>query len=203
MAADSRLTSNFSYGNGATDRFTLTDNAQKLVLVRKSTIGISFCGDAIIEGKTVADILRIFDIEKISVEDTVSQVSEKLQVFLQSSYGTYNIAFIVAGYDSDEPFVYSVTKNELRRTNFENGQLVYTMTFNGEMETINKLFNGIATNFSLMPLKDAADLAEFSAEVTIKYQRFQHTIATCGGAIDLLVITKDYAKFIKHKLLAP
>jgi len=46
-----------------------------------------------------------------------------------------------------------------------------------------------------MPLKDAADFAEFIVDFTNKYQRFDDRIPTCGGPIDLLVITKDYKKF--------
>jgi len=50
-----------------------------------------------------------------------------------------------------------------------------------------------------MPLKDAVDLAEFIVELTIKYERFADKIPTCGGPIDILVITKDYTQFYRHK----
>ncbi|WP_195990152.1 hypothetical protein [Clostridium sp. D53t1_180928_C8] len=56
-------------------------------------------------------------------------------------------------------------------------------------------------NFDFMQLKDGVDLAEFIVDVTIKYQRFDMRLATCGGSIDSLIITKDYSKFIKHKVL--
>lgn len=35
------------------------------------------------------------------------------------------------------------------------------------------------------------------------YTRHGKGIATCGGPIDILVITKDYTKFIRHKILNP
>jgi hypothetical protein len=54
-----------------------------------------------------------------------------------------------------------------------------------------------------MPLKDAIDYSEFLVELVIKYQRFEDRVATCGGSIDSLVITKDYARVVKHKIFNP
>ena len=51
-----------------------------------------------------------------------------------------------------------------------------------------------------MPLKDGIDLSEFMVDLTIKYQRFSDGIQTCGGPIDVLVLTKDTAFWYKHKL---
>ena len=56
------------------------------------------------------------------------------------------------------------------------------------------------TNELLMPLKDGIDLAEFMVDVTIKYQRFSDCIKTCGGDIDVLVMTKDKAFWHRNKL---
>ncbi len=53
MTADSRLIGFVTRDNGVVYRFNFTDNAQKLLLIRSSTLGISFCGDAVIEGKTI------------------------------------------------------------------------------------------------------------------------------------------------------
>ena len=53
-------------------------------------------------------------------------------------------------------------------------------------------------------LKDAIDLSRFLVDLTINYQRFENnSIATCGGPIDTLVITKDGASFAKHKIYKP
>ena len=73
----------------------------------------------------------------------------------------------------------------------------------GEQEALTKLVNSppsIRFNAGLMPLKDSIDLAEFMADLTIKYQRFSDGIQTCGGPIDVLVLTKDSAFWYKHKL---
>ena len=75
-----------------------------------------------------------------------------------------------------------------------------------EKEALNKLVNAapvMNTNEQLMPLKDGIDLAEFMVDLTIKYQRFSDGIKTCGGDIDVLVMTKDSAFWHKNKLYKP
>ncbi|MGE7545075.1 hypothetical protein [Sporosarcina newyorkensis] len=203
MSADSRLTGHMQQENGI-DRFSLSDNAQKLVLVRDSNVGVSFCGDAIIDGKTVADFLRVFDIEQVDKFDTVQKVAEKLSKYLAKNCQQYSVAFIVAGFDDDEQFIYSLDKEVCLRRNIEdNGELFRGAFWNGEIEPVSKLFHETPFNFNLMPLKDAIDFAEFIAEIAIKYERFVDKIPTCGGPIDILVITKDFTKFFKHKILNP
>lgn len=54
-----------------------------------------------------------------------------------------------------------------------------------------------------MPLKEAIDFAEFLVDTTIKYERFCDDIQTCGGDIDILVITKDEAFWKQHKIFNP
>jgi hypothetical protein len=65
--------------------------------------------------------------------------------------------------------------------------------------TCNIVENGVATLWkNYLQLSGKSSCKKHS-----KYQRFRNGIATCGGPIDLLVITKDYTKFVKHKILNP
>jgi hypothetical protein len=79
MTADSRLIGTYTRDNGVVERFSFSDNAQKLLLIRNSTVGVSFCGDALMEGKTVADFLHIFDMNQVKVTDSIPEVAEKLK----------------------------------------------------------------------------------------------------------------------------
>ena len=54
-----------------------------------------------------------------------------------------------------------------------------------------------------MQLKDGIDFAEFLIDVTCKVHRFQTGLGTCGGPIDILLLTKDYSKWIRHKVINP
>jgi hypothetical protein len=85
----------------------------------------------------------------------------------------------------------------------QNDIITYGASWRGETEPVHKLLKGTPLNFEIMPLKDAVDLSKFLVDMTIIYFRFANTISTCGGPIDSLVITKDYTKFLKHKILQP
>lgn len=208
MAADSRMTGNIAVKtpDGRMQQqgmFSISDNAQKIFLLSKVKVGISSCGSAILENKTVSDYLRIFEIEEVTQEDTVTDVAKKLQAYAYKYFPHVN--FFVCGYDEDEPFVYDVGK-ELKRINMDNGNIRYASTWSGEQYAITKLLNSQPAspiNHNLMPLMDAVDFAEFLIDVTIKLQRFETKPKTCGGDIDVLVLTKDDAFWHKHKLFKP
>ena len=208
MAADSRMTGNIMVKtpDGKTQQqgmFSISDNAQKVFLLSKVQVGISSCGAAVLENKTISDYLRIFEIEEVSKKDTVTDVAKKLQAYAYKHFPHVN--FFVCGYDEDEPFVYDVGK-ELKRINMDNGNIRYASSWSGEQLAITKLLNSqppTPINHNLMPLKDAVDFAEFLIDVTIKLQRFETKPKTCGGDIDILVLTKDEAFWHRHKLYKP
>ena len=180
-----------------------SDNAQKIMLLSKVKVGISACGIGILKGKTVSDFIRSFEIESVRIGDSVTEVANKLQTYAMEFFPQVN--FFVCGYEQEEPFVYSVNK-EIKRSNIENGKLRYASVWSGEQAAITKLLNGnppMLVNHVLMPLKDAVDFAEFLVDLTIKSQRFEMKMATCGGDIDLLVLTKDESFWYRHKIFKP
>jgi len=203
MAAESRLTGIRTTSEKETtniSKFALSDNYQKIVLLDKVKVGISFCGDLIIQGKTVADFLRIFEIEKVEKDDTVEIITRKLVDFLK---GHNTTKFFLCGYENDVPFFYVISPKVVRRNINDQGNITYGSSWNGQVSAISRLINTDPTtriNFGLMPLKDGIDLAEFLIETTIKYERFQEDIQTCGGPIDILILTKDDVFWYKHKI---
>lgn len=205
MAADSRLTGcrKVSNDNGVdiVEKFPLSDNSQKLILLNKSPVGIASFGTALINGKTISDYIRLFEIESVEKGDTPEDVVNKLFLKKNEFPGT---SFYVCGYRNDEPYVYIIDSNGIKRNNItSDGKVEYNLCWGGEPEALNKLVNAapiMSINKELMPLKDGIDLAEFMVDVTIKYQRFSDKIKTCGGSIDVLVLTKDKAFWYRNKL---
>lgn len=258
LAADSRLTRTKT-GNiteiPATDKtpktvlipqttYTSSDNTQKVMLIKKSNVGISFCGNAIIDGATVADFIRRFEIEKVSPEHTTEQIAYSLAEY----YNGNDTHFFVCGYDNDIPYVFDVFRKNVKRSNIadisqqksnakdaaDDGQeapletgvpeniktqpedstdnlptepiVIYGATWAGQMTAITKVVNNapsLNADWGAMPLKEAIDFAEFLIDTTIKYERFCDEIQTCGGDIDILVITKDEAFWKQHKIFNP
>ena len=73
VAADSRLTKNIEKDNDGTktiERYTLTDNAQKIVKLEKCSVGIASCGTALINSKTISDYIRLFEIKDVCNDDS-------------------------------------------------------------------------------------------------------------------------------------
>ena len=101
MAADSRLTGLTVHPDGTRDRRILSDNSQKLFLIKNNTIGISCCGDAVIGGKSVGDFIRSFEIDEIKEEDNIKDVVYKLVKYTQEKHGN-GVTYHVCGYDNDE-----------------------------------------------------------------------------------------------------
>ena len=205
LAADSRLTGRKEYkdkdGNNVIEKYTLSDNAQKVVLLNKCKVGIASCGTAYIDGKTIADYIRLFEINDVDEHDTPESVADKLLIHGKEFSGTN---FYVCGYSQDVPYVFYITSTTKKRSNVDsNGNIRFNLSWGGETEALVKLINAdpvMSRNEKLMSLKDGIDLAEFMVDVTIKYQRFSDCIRTCGGPIDVLVMTKDDAFWYKNKL---
>lgn len=257
MAADSRLTrtkatntNNVPAKDGVPAKtiifqttYTSSDNAQKVLLIKKTGTGVSFCGDAMINGVTVADFVRRFEIEKVCESDTTEDVANKLVEYYPGG-GTH---FFVCGYNDDVPYVYDLYNKSVKRMNIaskpEEGSpskdaaddsthpdteipenikndhiqvessvpetppiITPGAIWAGQKTAITKIVNdepALNAAWGTMPLKDAIDFAEFLVDTTIKYERFCDDIQTCGGDIDILVITKDDTFWKQHKIYNP
>lgn len=148
---------------------------------------------------TIADYWRQFEISQLDETDTVCTVAEKLLRY----YGRSETMFFVAGYLNDEPFVYDISNNKCSRRNIRDESVTYNALWNGKQDAVTKLLNAdpvCRINWTCLPLKDGVELAEFLVDLTIKYERFSSDIQTCGGDIDVLIMTKDSAFWHRHKL---
>lgn len=159
MAADSRLTGNRtitdSNATKSVEKFPISDNAQKIVLLNKCPVGIASFGNGTIGGKTIADYIRVFEINNVEVNDTPENVAEKLKQHANEFTGT---VFYVCGYSLDTPYVYTIKENNMNRDNITpTGDIRYSLSWGGETEALNKLINAtpiMIRNENLMPLKD-------------------------------------------------
>jgi hypothetical protein len=205
MSADSRITGVTTYPNGMKDRHTLSDSGQKLFLIKNESVGISCCGDQEIDGKTVPDFIRVFEQSIVDDADSVKVVAEKLHQFVSNKYnGT--VEFHVCGYMNGKKQVYRIINNAIHEEVTDANADECGVVWSGEPKVISNLLTGsnaIPIEWNFMQLKDGIDFAEFLVDVTCKIHRFQSGIGTCGGSIDILLLTKDYSKWIRHKVLNP
>ena len=204
MSADSRITGTIIHEDGTKDKLTLSDNGQKLFLI-KNRIGVSCCGDQEIDGKTVADFIRVFEQEEVDETDTAKDVAKKLKEYAVGKYKT-SIVFHVCGFSKDNKQVYRIINDSIETVIDENNFEECGTIWNGEPRVIANLLSGenaIPIEWNFMQLKDGIDFAEFLVDTTCKIHRFQTGLGTCGGPIDILLLTKDNCKWIRHKILNP
>lgn len=205
MSADSRITGITTHPDGTKDRHTVSDNGQKLFLIKNNTIGISSCGDCEIDGKTVADFIRIFEQEQISEQDTIKDIADKLNQYVSGKYSG-SVIFHICGYANEKKYIYKIEGNAVTTIVDDSDPDKCGAIWNGEPVVISNILTGANATpieWNFMQLKDGIDFADFLVDATCKVHRFQSGLGTCGGPIDILLLTKGYSKWIRHKVFNP
>ncbi|MBQ9950196.1 MAG: hypothetical protein IJO93_05700 [Clostridia bacterium] len=205
MAADSRVSVNMNYqskndsSKSITHIFPMSDNVQKVFLLKKVQVGISaVSGFADNTNKMISQYIDEFEKEAVRTGDSILDVAEKLSSRLQGGVTCH-----VAGYDGGEPFFYSVTGSECKRLNVKNTNIEYGITWSGEVSILQKLMMAdpkLAVDFKTFSVTDTVEFTEFLINTVIGVQRFEMKPKTCGGAVDLLVLRRDGAFWHKHKV---
>lgn len=208
LAADSRLSVNMNLINKdnsakqITHIFPATDNMQKVFLLRKVQAGISVISAMpTIDNDTVSEFIRKFEEKTVKEGDSIFDIATKL--FDATKQYTKLLTFHVAGYDGGEPFFYSVSSEGCKRLNVQNTAIQYGVTWSGEVATVQKLMMTepkMVFDFKNFQLADAIDFTDFLMNTAISAQRFEMKPKTCGGPVDVLVLTKDGALWYRHKL---
>lgn len=190
MAADSRFTAESS-----SKKYTFSDGAQKIALL-SNRIGVSWAGEGMIDDKSIVRYMREFERKNVTPSDSVENIANKLS----RCYNKNDTVFLVCGYECFEQRVFKVRNGEVTQ---ENIGAESNVIWAGKPEAMDRLFNTepqIIIDWKHMPLKDAIDLSEFIIDATIKYERFKAGMQTCGGDIDVLVLTIDDAFWYRHKI---
>jgi 20S proteasome alpha/beta subunit len=194
--------------------------AQKLFKIGKRNIGIAVYGTSFLDGRTVESHIREFEKSKITGEETVEEVANKLRDYFYAlvkkvvkdmskiAEDVHVIGFQVAGYDKEDTKIgrtYKITVG--REAKIEPIHTIgYGATTGGDGRVVAKLWKRdpaipIAKPiYKFLTLQDAIDYAIFLIRTTIDYQRFASMAPVVGGDIDVAIITHhDGFKWIQHK----
>lgn len=208
LIADSRISINMNFVNKAdsskslTHIFPASDNAQKLYLMSKIQAGIAAGGASVYDNMSAAEFLRKFEKTEISSNDGVYDIASKLCDHTRK-FGKA-ASFHVAGYEGDEPFFFTVADGECKRLNTVNAEIQYGITWSGEVHTVQKmLFDEPKPmfDFKMMSLTDAIEFSKFLINTEITIQRYEMKPQSCGGKLDVLVLTPNGAFWYDHKYL--
>ena len=210
MAADSRVSVNMNFQNkedaqkSFTQIFPMSDNTQKIFLLRKTQVGISaISGLSGALNQTIEQFVHNFERKVIKEGDSVFDVAEKLRMTMKNENASEKAVCHVAGYDGNEPFFYSVSSEKSKRINMQNAELEYGITWSGEIATLQKLFMTepkLSIDIKALSVADTVEFTEFLMDTVIKLQKFEMKPKVCGGPVDVLLLTRDGAMWCKHKL---
>jgi hypothetical protein len=217
MAADSRMTVQRNDERVEGDQTTrvqqqlvLSDNAYKVVELRKLGVGIAIYDAGIIDNQPADSHVHRFEEEVLTTEDDVLTVGDKFLAYFQENFPGVAVGYHIAGYRQEErarvPYVlvgHTVREPGLRRVNVgENGTTQYGITRAGDTLIANRLIDAnYLPLFTAMPLQDAVDYAVHLIRSTIDTMRFEPRFPSVGGPIDVLVVTPEGVRWVQRKEL--
>lgn len=192
--------------------------AQKVFKIdlNNRSVGVAVDGMGMVNGRTIESHIRTFSRTKPTEIETVEGLATELtsyfhEEFIKDYGGVENIpefkepplGLQVVGYDSQE-----ATKGQLISCSIDKepgmkAMEEYLINLRGDHYVVGKLLSNLRAEipFNLIPIQDAIDLAIFLIETTIRYQRFEKQISTCGGPIDVAVVTPSDYFWIQQKHL--
>ncbi len=205
-----------------------SDNVYKTFLLEKkgggksaSDVGISTFGADLLGNIPTAGHIKSFSEEALSPGDNVDTIAHKLVEFFDARFPGADTGFHVAGYlkegKTSVPYVlYCDVKNKKveRRNLGPDGKVQYGSTWSGQIDVISGIIQPSLVRdregsqievkkppilWGAMALQDAIDFTIYAIRTTIDTIRFQARPKSVGGAIDVLVITPEEARWIQKK----
>jgi len=185
-AADSRLTK-------LKDNSLISDQINKLFLIHQNRYAICSIGTYALNKKNIPDFIYYFDHSVLEETDDLKTTAKKLLAEMKKDKTASPPMFYLAGYEADQPYMYEIIRDKgATRQNF-------SMIWGGNHEYIDKLMNNHSIDFGLLYMHDAIELAELVINAEIKMEYLSNKTATCGGPIDILIITKESGQWYRHK----
>lgn len=202
---------------------SVSPHGQKLFCLKSKNIGVATFGVGFLAGRTIESQLREFEKRRVFGNETVQRVAENLEDHFKKELikeigdlssipaGEFPVGLQVAGYDEGDiiigkTYLVKIGKSSEIEDVHSQG---YGCTFGGDGRVIHKLWKEdpqipiAMPNFQFLGLQDAIDYASFLMNTTIQFQRFATMIPTCGGRVDIAVITHHAGfQWIQHKELS-
>ena len=188
----------------------LSDNARKVIALRKVPVGIGIYGTAVIQNRMADSHVADFEEAVLTDQDDAESVAGKLVDHFRGHFPRVTVGFYAAGYRSEEkravPYVFhcnTAKEPHVKRINQDDGgKVVFGVARGGDTLIANRLIaKDYLPIFSAMPLQDAVDYAIHVIRTTIDELRFEPRFPSVGGPIDVLVITPSELRFVQRKEL--
>lgn|GEM_PF-3532799 len=225
LAAESRMT--ISEGEVP----VYYSEVQKLFPLNDYPAAILTCGSGFLQSKALSSWIRAFESE-LPLNLSIRHVAERLQKFLAPADQGTTTTLVLAGFNQEavqgfDAEVYKITAFEDGAQNFFD--LSESVTFwDGDFEAVTRLllgrspvyFQAIAPHldkanlksldksvqmnppYYAMSLQEGIEFVDFLMNTQIQFQRFASQPQSCGGPIDIAVITPEESfQWVRRKTL--
>lgn len=222
MAADSRITYTKTTDEEGMQiqriGVSYNESTNKLFLA-PNNVGISFCGEAVINAVPISGIIDTFIHGKLNEKLSVKETADLLLAYFKDLKADLATTFHIAGYQNENNemqqvmYTINIEQNYCAVSNKQGQQgakwagetdvlmrMIKDIGLKNEDGTYSELVTGLI-DFSHFTLQDAVDFSMYAVRTTIDTMRFQTRIKTVGGPIDVLVIKPDSAYWLQKKEL--
>lgn len=191
-----------------------TTNSTDKTFLCPNGCGIATCGDASLLGSPITGYIKEVIRTKINKMCKVEDIPDILIQYFAGFSEVPDTNFIVAGYKEEA----NKKEQKIYKANVKSGRIQEIdtssqgATWDGETYTLTRLIQNVAVKdkngtYSDLPyekilweyftLQDAVDFARYAVETTIQTMHFKNVVKTVGGAVDILVITPEEAKWLQ------
>jgi len=191
-------------------QLVLSDNAFKVVELRKVGVGISVYDAGIINNQPVDSHVHRFEEEVLTADDDVLTTADKFLDYFGTNFPKVGVGFHLAGYRQEDrtsvPYVlvgHTLREQRAKRVNAsDDGRVQYGITRAGDTQVANRLIDPKQLPlFNAMPVQDAVDYSLHLIRTTIDTLRFEPRFPSVGGPIDVLVVTPEGVRWVQRKEL--
>lgn len=191
-------------------QLVLSDNAYKVVELRKIGVGVSAYDAGIINNQPVDSHIHRFEEEVLTPEDDVLTAADKFLDYFRRNFPKAGVGFHMTGYRIEDrasvPYIlvgHTLREPDAKRVNTsDDGRIQYGITRAGDTQVANRLIDAKQLPlFNAMPVQDAVDYALHLIRTTIDTLRFEPRFPSVGGPIDVLVVTPDGVRWVQRKEL--
>lgn len=224
LAADSRLTIREG------ERVVLVSDSQEKIVQLTSQVGVLICGAGFLGGRSAVSWVESYRRTLDEIPKPVSELAQGLLEFVPFADDT-STTFMVVGFSpgAKEGFEAQIIKLNI----FANGEKHFfdasdaVSFWDGEFEAVTRLLRGRSPIFSqvfadqgerlveadrlaqvqvpyyALTLQEGVDWARFLLQAQIQYQRFSSETQTCGGPVDVVVMTPQGGwQWVQRKTLS-
>lgn len=189
VVSDSRITLNKKFNDGTEENEVLSDQEQKIFLLRNNDVCLVSTSENMPDGFTMVEFINNMNKFIIKRDDSIWDITLKIKSYINEVPGI-KISIVIAGYDNGEPYLFLIENKNIKVLNrTEDNKVFYGATIGGNFRRIDEVFD-YERKFDDFTTEKALEYGIYLVEDSIKYLNDQQEYSDVGGDIQYLEMKK-------------